>query len=62
MNIKKKHINKFIKLANELDTLIKEIKEYCPEAQYYVSVETLNLMNGETHDDKHFQHSLREKI
>ena len=40
MNIKKKHINKFIKLANELDTLIKEIKEYCPEAQYYVSTDT----------------------
>ena len=62
MDIKQKHINKFIKLANELDLLMKEIRKYCPEANYYTAMETLNLMQGQTHDDTNYQSPLHENV
>lgn len=51
MEIKKRHRTKFIKLANELDELLKEIREYNSEANYYVGNDELCLMKGETHDN-----------
>ena len=63
MNFKKRHINKFVKLANELDLLMKEIQIYCPNANYYVTVDTLNLMKGETHNSNDFiQSAIRENV
>lgn len=59
--IKKRHIKKFIKLANELDLLIKEIKEYYPTANYYLAMDTLNLMKGESHGGMN-QSPLRENV
>lgn len=48
--IKKKDIRDFEKYAKKLSDVIVRIREYCPEAQYYLACEELHLMNGPSHE------------
>lgn len=50
--IKEKDIRDFEKYAKKLNDVIVRIREYCPEAQYYLACETLHLMNGSSHGHK----------
>ena len=47
--IKDKDIRDFEKHANKLADLVEHIREYCPEANYYLAYDRLHLMNGEPH-------------
>lgn len=47
--IKKRDIESFVKAANKLDSLMKRIRQYNPDAKYYLANDTLNLMNGHSH-------------
>ena len=47
--VRAKDIRDFEKYAEKLNVVITRIREYCPEAQYYLACETLNLMNGPSH-------------
>ena len=49
MEIKKGHVNSFLRLAKDLDDLMNVIREYNPEANYYAAMDTLHLMKGSTH-------------
>lgn len=49
--IKPEHVKKFLRLAKGLDTLMKQIWEYHPEANIYLQEDSLILMKGPTHDD-----------
>lgn len=51
--IKEKDIRDFEKYANKLNDLIIRIREYSPDAQYYLANENLNLMNGPSHAHPH---------
>lgn len=49
-DIKPEHIVRFKRYAKQLDKLMKEIVEYCPEANYYAEdSHSLHLMKGESH-------------
>lgn len=48
--IKEKDIEKFVKLARELDKLMKEIRKYKFEANLYVAEGSINLMSDMHHD------------
>lgn len=51
--IKIKHIRKFEKLANQMSDLLKEIREYSPEANMYLEdAGNWNLLIGHSHNDK----------
>lgn len=47
--VREKDIRDFEKYANKLNIVITRIREYCPEAQYYLASEVLNLMTGPSH-------------
>lgn len=47
--IKEKDIRDFEKYAEKLNDVIVRIRKYCPEAQFYLACEVLNLMNGPSH-------------
>lgn len=51
--IKKTDIVKFEKICASLNTLIRKIRKYCPEATYYVNGEIggcdMNLMTSDSH-------------
>jgi len=47
--IKQKHINKFVRLTDELCKLMHEITEYEPEAYLFVPQDAICLMKGLSH-------------
>lgn len=49
MEIKAEHVKEFEKIIGDLDNLMKEIHEYCPEANVYVAATGINLMKGPSH-------------
>lgn len=61
--IKRTHRNEFLRIADQLNNLMKEIQEYCPDANFYVAMETLHLMKGVSHDSqgKHTENSIESK-
>lgn len=50
--LKKKHAERVSNAINELNAVMKEIKKYIPEANYYLE-DTANFMvlSGDSHDD-----------
>jgi|WetSurMetagenome_2_1015567.scaffolds.fasta_scaffold884152_2 hypothetical protein len=58
MTIKDEHIKRFTALIGDLNTLIAQIRKYCPEANYYLQEDTMCLMTGPSHDDARLQGSL----
>lgn len=47
--IKEKDIRDFEKYAAKLNDVITRIRQYSPEAQYYLASESLHLMIGPSH-------------
>ena len=60
--IKSPHIKRFLKLAEGLDKLMAEVREYCPEASYYAADSYLHLMQGTTHSDGAEIRDLQENV
>lgn len=44
-----RHQKQFDNLTRRLEVLLSEVREYEPEAEYYLSNDTLNLMVGPAH-------------
>jgi len=49
--VKYKDQRRFKRLTKGLRDLLAEIREYCPEANYYLAMENLHLMVGDCHDE-----------
>jgi hypothetical protein len=49
-DIKPSHIMEFNMICNKLNKLIRKVNRYCPEAEYYLSATSFNLLNGSSHD------------
>jgi len=47
--IKKEHITEFKRCTTMLDNLIKKIRSYHPNIEYYVADGEINLMKGPSH-------------
>lgn len=45
-----KHQKDFARAVNLLNKIIEEVREYEPEAEYYLSCDNLNLMIASPHD------------
>lgn len=50
--IKPKHLKAFHRHTQALCDLLEEIRKDCPEANYYLAMECLCLMDGDSHDEK----------
>jgi hypothetical protein len=46
--IDSQHIKKFVTLCHDLNTLIYDIHQYCPTAEYFLAAGTMNLMLDDT--------------
>jgi len=49
--IKEQHKKEFIECIDRLNKLMKKIQKYCPDANYYLSTDSMNLMKGPSHID-----------
>jgi hypothetical protein len=49
--IKEKDIRDFEKYARKLDDIMKRIQEYHPTANYYLNMDSLQLMSDDPFDD-----------
>jgi hypothetical protein len=54
--ISERHIARFRRIARQMASLLKEIRETCPEANLYLEDSgNWNLMTGDSHDEKERQ-------
>lgn len=51
--IKSVHVKRFREIAVQMQRLLNEIREYCPEANLYQECSNWNLMCGPAHTDDH---------
>lgn len=58
--IELRHQKRFDRITRQLEDLLTEVREYEPEANYYLANDTLNLMIGPSHDDR--EHALHENV
>jgi hypothetical protein len=51
--VPEKHERRFTKIANDMDNLLREIREYIPDANMYLEDSgNWNLMTGDGHDEE----------
>ncbi|MFA5323351.1 MAG: hypothetical protein WC373_11830 [Smithella sp.] len=60
--IKPSDMKKFERYCNQLNKLILEIREYCPEANYYFSEDTMCLMTGPSHSQDKYGRRQDENV
>lgn len=53
---------KFHRAIRHLNEVMDSYRAQVPEASYYLSMETLNVMGGPTHDDSWRQRDLQENV
>lgn len=64
-DLKPEHRRRFVRLVDQMNQLVDDVRGYIPEAQLYLANDNLHLMSGDSHSgvraDPHQERSMESR-